>query len=191
MSLTRFVCESILSPKTTGAIAPSSSHLAKQMVNGVDWAGARTIIEVGPGTGAFTGQILDTMPTDSRYAAVEINPELSRVLRRRFPQAAVHTESVVNLARVCQQEQMDEVDVAFSGLPWTIFPVEQQRDFMKAITDALSDNGQFNTFAYISSPLMPAGRRFRKMLPDYFSQVATSRIVWRNLPPAIIYRCRR
>jgi phospholipid N-methyltransferase len=39
--------------------------------------------------------------------------------------------------------------------------------------------------------MMPAVRRFRRMLPDYFSRVTRSRHVWRNLPPAFVIRCEK
>ncbi len=36
---------------------------------------------------------------------------------------------------------------------------------------------------------MPAGKKFKKNLGKYFSTVETSGVVWRNIPPAIMYRC--
>ena len=38
---------------------------------------------------------------------------------------------------------------------------------------------------------IPAGRRFRGQLNESFSHVESSPTVWRNLPPAFVYRCRR
>ncbi len=55
----------------------------------------------------------------------------------------------------------------------------------------LKEQGQFATFAYLQELLLPAGLRFRRMLRHYFREVSTSRTVWKNLPPAFVYRCRR
>jgi phospholipid N-methyltransferase len=55
----------------------------------------------------------------------------------------------------------------------------------------LPPGGQFVTFAYLQGLLIPAGRRFGKLLGDYFSEVRKSPTVWRNTPPAFVYRCRR
>ena len=59
------------------------------------------------------------------------------------------------------------------------------------LTTVLRPGGQFVTFAYHAGTLLPAGRRFKKLLPRYFSSVEKSPTVWRNAPPAFVYRCRR
>jgi phospholipid N-methyltransferase len=55
----------------------------------------------------------------------------------------------------------------------------------------LRPGGQFVTFAYLHGLPLPAGRRFANRLPEYFSEISRSRTVWMNLPPALVYRCRR
>ena len=47
------------------------------------------------------------------------------------------------------------------------------------------------TFAYVHGAGLPWGRSFRRLLERSFSEVRTSPVVWRNLPPAIVYRCRK
>ena len=32
-------------------------------------------------------------------------------------------------------------------------------------------------------------KNFKKNLKEHFSEVESSGVIWRNLPPAIIYRC--
>ena len=49
--------------------------------------------------------------------------------------------------------------------------------------------GQFATFAYLQGLLLPAGQRFKDKLAQSFSKVEKSPTVWRNLPPAFVYRC--
>ena len=60
---------------TTGAILPSSRFLARAMT--FDLKGPRRparILEVGPGTGAVTREIVRHLQDDDRFDAVEINP---------------------------------------------------------------------------------------------------------------------
>ena len=38
---------------------------------------------------------------------------------------------------------------------------------------------------------MDGARRFRALLDEVFDEVLTTRTVWRNLPPAVSYVCRR
>ena len=58
MQLITFLNEFIKHPKHTGAIAPSSKILAKKMVDVIDFNRAKCIVELGPGTGAFTKEII-------------------------------------------------------------------------------------------------------------------------------------
>ena len=34
-------------------------------------------------------------------------------------------------------------------------------------------------------------KRFAGLLPNYFTTVSKSPVVWKNVPPAFVYRCRR
>jgi len=60
---------------------------------------------------------------------------------------------------------------------------------MDAMIDRMVDGGQFATFAYWQGVILPAGRRFSKRLRGSFCDVGRSHTVWRNLPPAFVYRC--
>jgi phospholipid N-methyltransferase len=55
----------------------------------------------------------------------------------------------------------------------------------------LGDGGYFTTFAYLQGLLLPAGQRFKKLLNKSFRQVTVSRVIWANVPPAIVYRCKK
>ena len=57
--------------------------------------------------------------------------------------------------------------------------------------EVLRPGGQFATFAYVPGQALPAAHRLRRKLREVFSEVTTSRVVWRNTPPAFVYRCRR
>ena len=58
MQFITFLSEFIKHPKNTGAIAPSSNILAKAMVDAIDFDVAKCIVELGPGTGSFTKEIM-------------------------------------------------------------------------------------------------------------------------------------
>ena len=55
---TLFLRQFVQSPRTVGAVLPSSPALARAMLAPIDFASARTIVEFGPGTGAFTREIV-------------------------------------------------------------------------------------------------------------------------------------
>jgi phospholipid N-methyltransferase len=83
------------------------------------------------------------------------------------------------------------LDAVVSGLPWASFPESLQIEILDSMMQVLRPGGQFATFAYLQGLLLPAAKRFRKQLDKYFSKIELSPTVWRNLPPAFVYRCVR
>ena len=62
------------SPRTVGAIAPSSRRLARAMLDGLTLESAGRLVELGPGTGAITGEIARRLPPQMRCVAIDIDP---------------------------------------------------------------------------------------------------------------------
>src|SRR3989344_793476 len=77
-----FIKQSLLHPRRTGAIAPSSRHLAQAMLEPVDFVHAKHIVELGPGTGVFTRMILKRMRKDAKLTVVELNPDFCNNLTK-------------------------------------------------------------------------------------------------------------
>jgi phosphatidylethanolamine/phosphatidyl-N-methylethanolamine N-methyltransferase len=178
-------------PHVVGAIAPSSTSLCRMLVDWIDWDHVHTVLEYGPGTGVCTAHIVSRLRPSARFLAIEINAEFVYVLRHRFPQVQVHQESVLNVKTLCDGEGIREVDTIISGLPWACFSTAEQGRYLDATLTVLRPGGQFVTFAYLSGLLLATGQRFRRQLYQRFSAVQRSRIVWRNAPPAFVYRCYR
>ena len=82
-------------------------------------------------------------------------------------------------------------DRVVSSLPFAGWPAEVQDAVFEGILGALAPDGRMVTFTYVHSPWLPAGRRARARLEEAFREVTTSPVVWRNLPPAFVYRCER
>ena len=191
MSSATFLRSFLRRPGQVGAIAPSSRHLAAEMTDWFDWRNVRGVVEYGPGTGVFTGAILEHLHPDAKFFAIERSPELCQVVRGRFPGVDVCEDSVENVAALCRERGIDRIDAVICGLPWASFPDSLQRSCLDALASVLAPGGQFATFAYWQGLMLPAAHRFRRRMNDYFSEITASPTVWRNLPPAFVYRCRR
>ncbi|QDT01799.1 Ribosomal RNA small subunit methyltransferase A [Rubripirellula lacrimiformis] len=178
-------------PTQVGAIAPSSAGLVEAMVQWFDWDTARSIVEFGPGTGVFTEAILERKHADAKFFAIERSPELANRTRSRCPDAVVYEDSVTNVVDLCRQESIGKVDAIICGLPWASFSDSLQTEIFDAMLDVLAPGGQFATFAYWQGVVLPAGMRFSRRLKNTFPQVQRSHTVWKNLPPAFVYRCVR
>ena len=82
MQMLKFLKEYIKLPINTGAIAASTSRLAKGMVNGIDFDKANYIVEIGPGMGSFTREIMKRKKSDTFLLLIEINEVFYSVLKR-------------------------------------------------------------------------------------------------------------
>jgi len=188
---TRFLREFITQPMATGAIVPSSDALGRAVVRNLDLSNAHAIVEYGPGTGAFTTYVLQAMNRKAKFIAIEINPRLADLFRVKHPKVRIFEDSVANARAICTKAGMDQVDCVVSGLPWASFPGKMQIEILDEMMRVLKPGGQFVTFAYVHGVILPPGRRFSKILPRYFKSVSKSPVVWRNVPPAFVYRCTR
>lgn len=163
----------------------------KMMVDSVDWDSARNVVELGPGTGVFTAAIADRLHADANFFAIERSPEMAAMTRRRCPAVDVAEDSATNLDALCQSRSMGEIDAVICGLPWASFPEDLQREIMSSLIARMKTGSVFATFAYWQGVVLPAGRSFSNRLRESFSHVGRSPTVWRNLPPAFVYRCRK
>ena len=186
-----FLKQFVSQPNSVGAIAPSSTLLCQEIVNAIDWSTAQAVVEYGPGTGVVTQQILKSKRDETNFCAIELNTHFAEILKQRFTSVSIHVDSVANVKDVCEHEGIEQVDAVISGLPWASFKDEDQNEYLDAMMSVLKPGGHFVTFAYLQGLLLPAGKRFRHKLDHYFTDIGKSRIIWRNLPPAFVYRCRR
>jgi phosphatidylethanolamine/phosphatidyl-N-methylethanolamine N-methyltransferase len=187
MSTVTFLQEFTRNWKTVGAVAPSSPALAERMMQSSEVSKARHILELGPGTGAFTAAIQDSMPKDSSYLGIEINTIFASQLQTRFPKMPFTVSGAQEFDFVSYLKDREPIDVIVSGLPWTAFPRSLQEAILGNVLPHLAPNGRFATFAYYGFHQLPSGQRFRDLLHQKLTGVETSRVVWANLPPAIVY----
>ena len=198
----RFLKEFIVRPGVIGAVAPSSVHVARKMVAGLDLANAAAVVEFGPGSGVFTGEILRHIGAQTKFFAIERNAAMAALVRDRFPGVVVHEENAANIDTLCAgmgigetepgprgREGQGGVDYILSGLPWPSFSDQLRTDILEAAHRALKPGGQLVTFGYHVGLTMRGAWHFRAEVRRVFSSMTISPVVWRNIPPAFIYRC--
>lgn len=184
-----FIAQSILRPADTGAIVPSSKSLADLYVRAAQLPGARSVVEIGSGTGTITAAIMKSIPRDTVFFSIEINAHFVSATRAHVPGAIVYHDSADTIARYLSVHDITMCDRVLSGLPWTLFDEEKQKTILQAVYDALEPNGIFVTMAYVHGARLSAGRRLHSILRSTFSTVTKTRVVWNNVPPAFLYVC--
>lgn len=187
-----YIRQYLRSPTQIGAVAPSSTALASRMLETIDFQNSKSLVEFGPGPGNVTSLILPRLRPTTNFFAIEANPQMCTVFRAKFPGVHLHEGSAAKVADYCKEEGWPaegSVDAVISGLPWASFSEGLQSAILDAALRVLRPGGQMVTFAYNFGLLLPAGRRFARTLPRYFSNVKKSKSVIMNLPPAFVYRC--
>jgi phosphatidylethanolamine/phosphatidyl-N-methylethanolamine N-methyltransferase len=186
-----FLREVIRNPRSTGAVAPSSKQLLQEVMKHARLAAARCVVELGPGTGAFTGAIRESLSPGARYVAVELNPKFAERLRAEHPGIDVHEGSAAEIAGVLSARGERSCDRIISGIPWTVLPPGECEDIVGRVAEVLEPSGLFLTLAYFPMNRLPRGRALRKLLERHFSAVEETDVVPANIPPAFVYVCRR
>ena len=117
--------------------------------------GPRRILEVGPGTGPFTREILRKMTAEDTLTVCEINRTLLRQLRTSLqtnPDYLRHQDRIEFIEGPVQQlrsvSDQRQFDVIVCGLPFSIFKPEVAEEIMKLFHDILAPGGHLTFFEY-------------------------------------------
>lgn len=186
---------------TTGSILPSSRALARALVSEFrKRPGPARALEVGPGTGAVTAEILRQLRPGDWLDIVEINEHFIKVLERRFREEPLFRSrrDQVQLLHSPLQEVPGEkcYDYMISGLPLNNFPIALVRDIFRSYRRLLKANGALSYFEYlwirpVKRALVSEGERQRLHVLTRFLQrrIAAGQFredwVFFNVPPAV------
>jgi phospholipid N-methyltransferase len=171
-------------PREVGSIVPSSRFLTRRVLNCGRAARARVIVELGPGTGVFTREILGRMPADGKLVAVEISPDFVSVLRREFrdPRLTIYEGSSTDLEKALAEAGEECADLVVSGVPFSTMERGAGRRTLEAAKRVLSERGCFVAYQFRS--------HVRRFAEPVFGPAETHSGFW-NLPPMRIYVWKR
>ena len=188
--MSHFLKEFIFHPLQTNSVCPSSTYLAEAMTSTETLSPSKCVVELGPGTGAITKKIMSVIPEKCIFFALEINPVFVEIMKEKFPSAAVYSDSAVNIKEYLKKHKVECCDTVISSLPWTSFDELLQKQLLGAIHQSLSQDGKIIAYSYLNGFFLPSSRRFRKLLNQHFPNVK-KKIVLKNIPPAVVYECRK
>jgi phospholipid N-methyltransferase len=181
------------SPRTVGAIAPSSRRLACAMLDGLSLApGQRVrVVELGPGTGAVTSEIARRLPDDAVCLAIDVDPVFSARVAARWPRIDSICDGAERLVEIAQARGVLPVDHIISGLPFASLPSATARAIADAIAASLRVGGTFTTFQYAHAYGFPSAISVRQSLTRDMGAGPERTLVLGNLPPALVLRWRK
>ncbi len=180
--LTRFLRD----PIGVGAVCPSSRILARAMTNGLELSPGDTVIELGPGTGAFTGYIDKIIPDSDDYLGIEQDVKFVEVLNNQFPGLRV----IVGQAEDTHQIHLDSgykpVKAVISSIPFALVKDNAQIKIVDDLRRLLPPGSIFRTFQYLHTYRLPLAARFRRRMDEISTTFYRSKPVMANIPPAFV-----
>jgi phosphatidylethanolamine/phosphatidyl-N-methylethanolamine N-methyltransferase len=175
---TVFLREWLVNPQRTGSVAPSSPQLGAAMARWLPRNPESHVLELGPGTGAVTDALLKYGLREDRLLAIEKNPALANILRKRFQGAHIITGDAWDLDTLLAElpKPIAAVGAVISSLPLLNFPKEEADTLARKIRGILEPRGRWVQYSYqIGKDRSRGGEDFKLL---------ASKIVWFNLPPA-------
>lgn len=169
-------------PKMLGSVIPSSRFLIHQLLRHVEWQRARVVVELGPGVGTITREVLRKMRPDGKLVAFEVNDDFVRHLRENFSDKRLQIEhrSGVEVAGALAQSNLGKADYVIAGIPFSILTASERDAVLSACNDSLADGGTMLVYQFSG--------RVRRDLERIFGRV--ERVFEpRNVLPAQVFRC--
>ncbi len=163
-----------------GAVVPSTRRLARRMSQSVGLlAPGQVIVELGPGTGVCTRELLAAYP-DNPIVAIEMNQPFAEAMVRQFPGVVVIQGCASRLPELLAERgiPLESIGAVVSGLPLLSLPRDVSESIIAAVVAILPPGRPYVQFTYST-------RAFRR-LPLQGLDAQPGKRVWMNFPPATV-----
>lgn len=169
-------------PKMLGSVIPSSRYLVSGLLRKIDWANARVIVELGPGVGTITREILKRMRPDAVLLAFEVNGEFVRHLGETIddPRLRVMHRSGAEVLDALRELHLGKADYAIAGIPFSIMTEEDRMAVLRNCHEALREGGVMLVYQFSGR----VGADLEKLYPRVQRGFEP-----RNILPARLFHC--
>jgi phospholipid N-methyltransferase len=175
-----FFQEFLKHPLQVASIIPSSRFLERSVVENAGVKSAKTIVELGAGTGGTTRAILRAMAPHATLLSIEINPRFHVVVSRiQDNRLIVHLGSAHELQEIIPIYGLEAPDVFISGIPFSTINHTSGSQILETIASLLAPGGRF--VAYQIS------KRITTMCRPFLGPART-KMQFFNIPPLRIYQ---
>lgn len=174
-----FVARWLKNPLRMGSVVPSSRSLGRLVARHLRAGPDEWVLEIGAGTGTVTRAILEGGHAPERLAAVEIEGEMARHLRRTYPGVRVMEDDAFALDRTLPDAMRGRVGDAICGIPLVLLPLERQRRFVDVV-EAVAPGRGFLLYTYCATSPLPWRKLGLRARREGFTPL--------NLPPASVWR---
>lgn len=139
----------LANPIRVGYLVPSSGFLTKKTAKRIDFSKPRVVIELGPGEGCHTRQIVKRMNAESRLVLIELDDHFAEHLEKQFAHddrvIVVHSDAL-HLPETLAGLGISNPDYIVSGIPFTIMDRELREKLLANISQAMGPDTVFITY---------------------------------------------
>ena len=167
-------------PLQTGSVISSSPFLERRIVEAAGINSAKTIVELGSGTGGTTRAILRAMPQQARLLSIEINPHLHAMINNIDDERLIaHLGRACMLKEIIARYGLAAPDAVISGIPFSTMNHSEGSQVIEVISSLLAPKGRFVAYQ--------VSRRVASLCRPFLGpgQIGVELL---NIPPMHIYR---
>ncbi len=181
-----FLKQYLRNPFGTGGVAPSGRQLAKLMVSKLAPQPSEIVVELGPGTGAFTRELLAQGVAPANLILVEFNKEFVKFLKREFPDLRIVEGAAQDLPKLLNTLGLVSVKKVISGIPLRSMKPAECRLITLAVASVLEPGGRFVQFSYFKASPVP-----KAVVTDAGLVAECAGSAKNNVPPAFVWQYTR
>jgi phosphatidylethanolamine/phosphatidyl-N-methylethanolamine N-methyltransferase len=175
-----FLQEFLRHPLQVASITPSSRFLERRIVEAAGVQSARTIVELGPGTGGTTRAILGAMAPDARLLTIELSQHLHALVSRIEDRRLIpHRGDARHLGKIVGEHALSAPEAVISGIPFSTISPEAGCEILEAIYGLLVPGGRFVAYQ--------AKKRVATLSP-LFPEPEDADLELLNVPPLRVFR---
>lgn len=178
-----FLKQYLRNPFSTGSVTPSGHQLAELMVAKIDPKPGEVIVELGPGTGVFTRELLVRGVAPADLILVEFNKEFVRFLRSEFPGVRIVQGAAQDLPLLLKGLGQGKVTKIISGIPLRSMKLADRTKITRAVAAVLEPGGRLVQFSYFKVSPLPKTVAVEAGLIGTCVGAAKN-----NVPPALVWQ---
>ena len=172
-----FLFNFLKNPLRNASIIPSSKDASGAMMRGINWEKINTIVELGPGNGTFTREILLRCKPGTKIVLFELENSYVELLRQKFGDRVTVIHASAHLfEEILKDLKLPKADLIISGLPFLARHLNQL--IFESIQHQTDKGAIFRFFTYMppAMKLVYKGINLRMVA-----------FVLKNIPPMWVY----
>lgn len=141
----------LANPIRVGYLVPSSGFLTRRTAKLIDFSKPRVIVELGPGEGCHTRQIVRRMNPDSRLILIELDAHFAAHLKSQFShdeRVTVVQADALHMLEALRDLGISDPDYIVSGIPFTIMERGLRENLLSNIYQSMGPETVFITYQF-------------------------------------------